>query len=339
MHAVSLPDLDLLDDVDYSPVYKSKRSLHKSGECLKDGLVLKRGRILEIKSNYANIVEIDKQSYTCTLGGRLKQYGFNTSVLTAVGDYVDVDFSQAPVYRIENLLPRKNSLSRFSSGSFQKEIVVAANIDLVIITVSCRMPDLKPGLIDRYLCMARIYDFEPIICITKLDLCEDREGLDETLKYYRDCGFAVVYCSIHSHEGIVELKDILKDRESVFSGQSGTGKSSLINAIEPTLQLATAEVSTFNEKGKHTTSQAILIPWSFGGYLVDTPGIKTINLHSDHKEHIPKVFPGFERFSDMCHFRSCTHTHEENCAVLKAVEDDLVPIERYDSYLRIMESL
>jgi ribosome biogenesis GTPase len=339
LNAVNLPNLDILDEIDYSPVYKSKRTAHKSSERLKNDLELRPGRILEIKSNYANIVDIAGERYSCSLSGRLKQYKFNTKVLTAVGDYVEVDMAKAPDYRIENILPRKNTLSRYDGGTFQKEIIVAANIDQVIITVSWRMPDIKPGLIDRYLCMARIFDFEPIICITKLDLCEDREEVEETLEYYRRIGLEVLLTSIETGEGMEELKTILKDRESVFSGQSGTGKSSLINFIEPQLKLATAEVSNFNEKGKHTTTQAILIPWSFGGYLVDTPGIKTINLHSDHKALIPKVFPGFDAYLDQCQYRSCTHTHEANCAVQRAVETDKIPITRYDSYLRIFESL
>ncbi len=339
LHVVDLPDLDILDDIDYAPKYKSKRTSQKSGECLKNNLELKRGRILEIKSNYANIVDIDGLSYVCSLSGRLKQYQFNTKVLTAVGDFVEVDMAKAPNYRIENILPRKNTLSRYDGGSFQKEILVAANIDQVIITVSWRMPEIKPGLIDRYICMAGIFNFEPVVCITKLDLCEDRDEVEETIDYYRQIGLQVLLTSVQTGEGMAELKGLLTDRESVFSGQSGTGKSSLINYLEPDLKLATAEVSTHNEKGKHTTTQAILIPWSFGGYLVDTPGIKTINLHGDHKELIPKVFPGFDQYTPRCYYRSCSHTHEEKCAVLAAVENEEIPITRYDSYLRIYESL
>lgn len=339
LKVVDLPDIDILDLDDDSPRYKSKRSSEKSNECLKNNLELKRGRVLEIKSNYAVVVDIDGISYSCTLSGRLKQYLFSTKVLAAAGDYVEVDMSKAPVYRIENVIARKNSLSRYDAGTYQREMIVAANIDQVIITVSWRMPDIKPGLIDRYICMASIFKFDPVICITKLDLCEDREEVAEILDYYRAMDYPVLLCSILSGEGMEELRELLKDKESVFSGQSGTGKSSLINYLEPDLQLATSEVSTFNEKGKHTTTQAILIPWSFGGYLVDTPGIKTINLHSSHKDLIPKVFPGFDQFYERCFYRSCTHTHEEQCAVKDAVENDIIPIERYDSYLRIYESL
>ncbi len=339
LNVVDLPDLDILDDIDNSPQYKIKRSGHKSSERLKNGLVLKRGRVLETKSNYAVIVCFDGRNYTCTIGGRLKQYQFNTKVLIAAGDYVDVDMSSPQSYRIENVIERRNTLSRFDEGKFQREIVVAANIDQVIITVSWRMPDIKPGLIDRYLCMAKIYDFEPVICITKSDLCEYPEDLEEVLQYYRFIGVRVLVTSVISGAGMEELREILMERDSVFSGQSGAGKSSLINYLEPDLKLATAEVSSWNEKGKHTTTQATLIPWSFGGYLVDTPGIKTINLHSKHKELIPKVFPGFEAMAERCFYRSCTHTHEEDCAVKEAVETEVLPITRYDSYLRIFESL
>jgi len=339
LNMADLPEESFLEALDLNPQFKSRRTNTKSSQVLKDNLDLRNGRVVEIRSNYNSIVDISGEHFSCTLSGRMKQFSFSTKVLVAVGDRVEVDFSQAPVYRIENILPRVNSLSRFDEGKFQKEIVVAANIDQVVITVSCKMPDLKPGLIDRYLCMAEIYSFDPIVCITKLDLCEDRQSLDDILSYYRSIGCKVLLTSIESGEGLSSLKELLKDRESVFSGQSGAGKSSLINAIEPSLQLATAEVSSYSEKGKHTTSQAILIPWSFGGYLVDTPGIKTINLHQRQKELIPKVFPGFSRYYPNCYFRSCTHRHEDGCAVLEAVENDTIPFCRYESYLRVYDSL
>ncbi len=336
---IDLPDNESLDDIQGTPEYKAKRTSTKSQISLKNNLELKVGRILEIKSNYQNVVDIDGKSYICSLSGRVKQYQFNTNILTSVGDYAEVDMSHAPVYRIENILPRKNSLSRFNEGKFQREIVVASNIDQVIITASWKMPDLKPGLLDRYICLSSIYGIDPVICITKMDLCDYPEDIEHYLGYYQKLGIPLVLTSVKTGEGMEQLKAILKDKESVFSGQSGTGKTSIVNYYEPGLKLSTGEVSHFNEKGRHTTTQAILIPWSFGGYLVDTPGIKTINLHSEHKELIRSVFPGFGELSLGCYYRSCTHTHEEDCAVKKAVESDFVPIERYDSYLRILESI
>ncbi len=336
---ISLPDLEVLDERRETAGYKTRRSAHKQHEIFKSNLKLVKGRICEIKSNYHYLVEAEGKYYTASLSGRLKQFRYGSKALSAVGDYVELDLSNAPVYRIENVLPRSCTLSRYAGGSFQKEIILAANIDQVIITSSWRLPMIKPGLIDRYLCIAALEGISPVIVINKTDLCEDRAELEEAISYYRQAGFRLLCTSVVSGEGMEELRDVLRDKDSVFSGQSGTGKSSLINWLEPELSLPTAEVSNFNEKGKHTTTQALLIPWSFGGHLLDTPGIKTVNLHSDAKAMIPAIFPGFAPLQANCRFRDCTHTHEENCAVLAALEQDLIPIQRYDSYVRILESL
>ncbi|MCD8480280.1 MAG: ribosome small subunit-dependent GTPase A, partial [Candidatus Cloacimonetes bacterium] len=172
----------------------------------------------------------------------------------------------------------------------------------------------------------------------KVDLCEDFEELEECVAYYRQIGCKVILTSSVSGKGMNELKSILMDKDSVFSGHSGAGKSSLINYLEPGIELLTAEVSDYNEKGKHTTTQAVLLPWSFGGHLLDTPGIKTISLHQDDVDVIPKLFPGFDEYYPQCKFRDCTHTQEIGCAVLEAVERGLIDPDRYDSYLGILNS-
>lgn len=330
---------DYYDEHQSDSRHKSKRTSDKSRLSLKKNLNLKKGRVVEIKSNYLNIVRIGDIDFQCSISGRLKQYLFKTKLLTAVGDWVEVDFSNEPDYRIEEILPRNNTLCRFSGDSFQKEIIVASNIDYLVITASWLMPMLKPGLIDRYLCIANINNLKAIICINKIDLCNDRSAAELAMEYYKKLDIPVVFSSTITNEGIQELKVMLTDKDSVFSGQSGTGKTSLINCLEPNLNLAVREVSSYNEKGVHTTSQAQLIKWSFGGNLVDTPGLKTVNLHKNQKNLVPSVFPGFGNYTSECYFRSCTHDHENDCAVKAAVSEGIIPVERYESYLRIMESL
>ena len=336
---ISLPDIDILDDEKDQALFKTARTHNKSMDTFKSGMELVEGRITEIKSNYLYLVEVGSEVFPSNMSGRLKQFLYKSHSLAAVGDRVSLDTSNAPDYRIENVIPRTNALIRYGAGSFQKEIILAANIDQVIITSSWRMPMYKPGLIDRYLCIAGIQGISPIIVINKIDLLEFPDELEEETAYYRSLGIPLVCTSTVDGTGMEELKQLLMGKDSVFTGHSGTGKSTLINYLEPGLNLATAEVSDFNEKGKHTTTQAKLMPWSFGGHLLDTPGIKTISLHADHKQLIPKVFPGFAGLADLCKFKDCSHRHEQDCAVLQAVEDDSIPIERYDSYIGIYEGL
>jgi len=201
------------------------------------------------------------------------------------------------------------------------------------------MPDLKLGLIDRYICAAKIAGISPIICINKIDLAASIEDVKQELLFYEQNNFKVIFTSIIDNTGLDELRDTLINKDSVFSGHSGAGKSSLINILQPEINLKVAEISEYHQKGVHTTTSSKLIPWSFGGYLVDTPGIKTFSLHSKQKQLLPKIFPGFAKYSLDCKFQDCSHTHEIQCGVLNAVENGYIPEERYNSYLRILETL
>ena len=336
---IVVEDLDYYDDIQVSATSKGKRTSEKHGVSYKNDMDLKTGQVVEIKSNYMAIVRIEEQDYVCTVGGRLKQFKFETHMLLAVGDRVEVDFIPEHGFRIEQILPRRNTLSRFSDAAFQKEIIVAANIDILVITVSWLRPMLKPGLIDRYLCLAVLHKITPVICLNKMDLCLDLDKAQAQMKYYESLGLHVIYASTLTSLGMLNLKQLLTGKDTVFSGQSGTGKSSLINWLEPELNLKVDEVSDYNDKGKHSTTQSKLVKWSFGGNLIDTPGLKTVNLHHNQKAEIPLVFPGFSDYAPKCYYRSCQHTHEADCAVLQAVEMGEIPASRYDSYLRIMESL
>ncbi len=314
-----------------------KKTLEKGKISQKSQLNLKKGRILEISSNYRCRVKIESSETICSLSGRLKQINFETRNIISVGDFVNVDISDEP--RIEEILSRKNILSRFSEDSFQTQIILASNVSQVVITSSIKEPVLNLGLIDRFLCSTTINEINPIICINKIDLATNLSELEEELLFYRKNNFEVILTSAVEKIGISEMKNILKNNDTAFVGHSGTGKSSLLNCIQPNLNLQVAKISETSQKGTHTTSSAKLIEWDFGGYLVDTPGIKTFGLHREDSIKLPRIFPGFSSLVDKCKFNNCTHTHEIGCAVKVAVENGNFAEARYESYLRILESL
>jgi len=336
---LDIGEVDSFDDIQRDVLYKGKRAEHKSSKSYKDGMALRQGRIVEIRSNYQCQVDSGGTIHTCNISGRLKQFMFRSKMIAAVGDWVEVDASHEPDMRIEHILPHRNALLRYSETSYQKQIIVAANLDNLVITVSWKLPMLKTGLIDRYLCLAALDGISPVICLNKMDLCEDRQQAESAMHYYTQLAIPVVYTSCVTGEGIASLKSLLQDKVTVFSGQSGTGKSSIINGLEPGLNLLTDTVSNYNEKGKHTTTVARMLPWSFGGHLIDTPGLKTVNLSREDKDILGELFPGFAIYHARCYYRSCTHTHETDCAIKDAVQANLIPSERYQSYLRLRESL
>ncbi|MBW6516119.1 MAG: ribosome small subunit-dependent GTPase A [Candidatus Cloacimonetes bacterium] len=315
-----------------------KRLRVKERKSKKSNTVLKRGRVLEIYSKNYYRVKLSHEEIICPLTGRLKIVDFNNRNIVVVGDYVRVDVAKHP--RIEEIDDRKNSLKRFiDKGNKQLEVLIASNIDQVIITTSCSEPPINLNLVDRYLCAARLSAIKPVICINKIDIADDLELIKGQCQYYFNMQIKVIYCSAETGDGIEELKEVIHHKDSVFSGSSGTGKSSIINRIDPSLKLKTSEISKASFKGKHTTSSSSLIPWSFGGYLIDTPGIKTFGLHKNEKDRIPRIFPGFADWTIECRFSNCQHIREEGCRVLEAKHEGILPEERYQSYLKILSSL
>lgn len=330
-----------IDDFSDDEVIEEKRAEKKIEEkekfSSKKNLKLVLGQVTEIQTNHLFNVRIRSEDHLCTLRGRLKQFNLSTGTPVAVGDFVNIDISGTP--GIEEILPRKTKLSRFSDHSFQKEKIIASNIDQVIITASADEPMLNLGLIDRYICTAHIAEIEPVICINKIDLLSDISVLTEAMKYYSEQNIKIVYVSCILNMGFEKLHTVLKNKTSVFSGHSGVGKSSIINILKPELNLKVAEISFVHNKGVHTTTGSKMIQWDFGGNFIDTPGIKTFGLHRKSKEFIPKVFPGFHTYAVDCKYVDCTHTHEKDCRILEQLESGEIPEERYESYLRILDSL
>ena len=239
---------------------------------------------------------------------------------------------------VREILPRRTTLSRPDPHNPRVERVLAVNVDVVVNVVSVSSPPLRAGLIDRYLVAIQRGGAEPLICVNKIDLLQDRRELD-ALNVYREAGVPVVLCSAATGAGISELLTALTGLTCVFSGQSGVGKSSVLNAVCPSLALATKAVSEAHNKGRHTTTSSSLHVLANGTRVIDTPGIRQFGLWEISAEELGAYFREFGRFSLGCLYANCTHTHEPGCEVKEAVLRGGIAQARFDAYLRIRQSL
>ncbi len=234
---------------------------------------------------------------------------------------------------IEAVEPRGGQLRRLVNRRIH---TIVANVDQAIIVSSAAQPSLKPHLIDRYIVASHAGDIKPIVCINKCDLAAGDET-SQVAQRYRDLGYVMVLTSALTGEGIDELRTLLKDKASVIAGQSGVGKSSLLNAIQSGLKLQVGDIVEQTQKGRHTTTTALLHRLDVGGYVIDTPGVKSFDLSIVDRDEFEAYFVEFiERVKD-CKFPDCTHTHEIQCAIKRAVEKGEIHIERYESYVRMYE--
>jgi len=246
----------------------------------------------------------------------------------------DPRLAQAGEAMIERVEPRHGILTR---ASRKREQVLVANVDQLVIVMSLFEPDLKPHLIDRYLACAQRGGLQPIVCLNKADLA-NCEAFIPLIGGYAQLGVPVIFTSARTGMGVDRLRESLTGRATAFSGQSGVGKSSLLNALQPELGLSVREVSDVNQKGRHTTTTAELIHLNGGGWVVDTPGVRQFELWDIIPEEVEGFFVEFRPFVPLCAFPDCTHTHEERCAVKRAVSRRQISPRRYHSYLGMFAS-
>jgi ribosome biogenesis GTPase / thiamine phosphate phosphatase len=291
------------------------------------------GRVLRNHGLDSVVQADDGRQLRCKVRRLLKTLTTDERNIVATGDRVWIQESLNGEGVIERIEPRHGLLTRASRG---REHVLVANVDQVVIVIALKEPELKPHLIDRYLASAAQGGIRPIICLNKADLIDPVET-QPLVGLYSQLGIPTLLTSATTGQGMPRLRHLLQGRESVFSGQSGVGKSSLLNAIQPGLALHVRTVSETNQKGRHTTTTAQLLQLDFGGWVVDTPGIRQFELWDIRSEEIEGFFTEFRPYVALCAFPDCTHTHEDRCAVKDAVALRRISEQRYFSYLGMCE--
>ena len=255
----------------------------------------------------------------------------------SVGDYVKIRRLDSNTGLIEEILPRQSELSRRDASSNAKKLVqqtLLANLDQVIIVLAAAQPDPHFGFLDRYLTICESAHLTSVICINKVDLPHSPD-VDKDASLYQALGYTVLWTSINTNQGIDELRALLRAHTSLFTGPSGVGKSSLVNAIEPGMALRTGLVSDVTGKGKHTTTGSQLYPLSGGGWLADSAGIRALAGWNISPEELPGCFVEFRPYLGECFYADCAHIDEDGCAIIQAVNDGLIDERRYRSYQRI----
>ncbi len=300
-----------------------------------DQAVCRAGRVLAVHGLLSHVQAEDGVVYQCATRRLLKTLSTDQRHVLAAGDRVlfrPVANTDPPEGLIERIEPRRGTISRQSKGRLQ---VLVTNVDQLAIVASVVETPLKPNLIDRLLVAAEKGGVEPLVCINKIDLC-DPARLQPLVGVYAQMGYRVVLTSAVTGFGLERLARALKDRQTVIAGQSGVGKSSLLNAIDPGLKLRVRPVSAETRKGRHTTSTARLFPLAGGGYVVDTPGMRQFEPWDVIAEEVAGFFPDFRPYVSLCRFPDCTHTHEEACALKQAVAAGRLDLRRYESYCRLV---
>lgn len=295
------------------------------------------GRVIKSFGNRFIVITAEG-TFDCSLRGKFRLSELKELSPVAVGDRVSIALEEPPYGVIEKVYERKNKLSRPDIHKPEWEQIIVTNCDQLIVVASVSRPKLKYGTIDRFLVAGEAAGLDCAIALTKTDLATPG-SYDRVVEVYRTAGYTVIPTSVLDGNGINDLRKCVQLKTSIFSGHSGVGKSSLLNALEPGLGLRTKIVSESTDRGQHTTTYVELHPLSFGGYIADTPGIRAIGLWKVTPEDMPHLYREFRPYLGRCRFHNCLHIGEPNCRIKQAVEEGAIAPERYDGYARIRNTL
>lgn len=296
------------------------------------------GLVVKSTGSWYSVRIEDSEVIECRLKGKIRLDDRKTTNPVAVGDIVDLERDKDGSNQISRIHPRKNYIIRKSINLSKQAHIIASNIDQAILVATIVAPRTSLGFIDRFLVTAEAYQIPAKIIFNKKDIL-DEEMLtlqEEVVQLYRHIGYDCYEVSAFDTHDIESLKSLLKDKTSLISGHSGVGKSTLVNAIEPNLELKTGDISSAHLKGTHTTTFAELFPLSFGGNIIDSPGIKELGLVEMKKEEVAHYFPEMALKMNDCKFNNCIHVNEPGCAIIKGTEQGDISPERYQSYLGIL---
>lgn len=283
----------------------------------------------------------DREEIKCKVKGNFRIKGIRTTNPVAVGDVVEVG-APGPdgVAFITAVVPRRNYIIRRSINLSKSAHIIAANLDCALLVATLAHPTTSFTFIDRFLATAEAYNVPAVLVINKIDLlCDegDDELLDAVLYLYRSIGYTALAVSAETGEGLDELREILRDKTTLFSGNSGVGKTTLINALIPGLDLKTGEISAAHDTGMHTTTFSEMYDLPGGGEIIDTPGVRGFGVVEFNREEVGHFFPEIFKLAQDCRFGNCTHTHEPGCAVLAALDENRIAQSRYTSYMSILD--
>ena len=300
------------------------------------------GIVYKSTGSWYTVKAEDNQFYDCRIKGKFRMKGIKSTNPIAVGDVVDFEIdetSDAITGSIHNIHDRKNYIVRKSVNLSKQTHIIASNIDIVFLLVTINNPVTTTSFIDRFLVTAEAYHIKAVLIFNKVDTYDDAT-LDEQLflQYtYNQIGYECLRVSATAKKGLDQLKEMMEGKVCMFSGHSGVGKSTLVNALEPNLNLKTKEISDLHQQGQHTTTFAEMFDLSFNSKIIDTPGIRGFGIVDMEKSEIKGYFPEFFELENQCKFNNCLHKDEPNCAIKNALEEDKIAWSRYKSYLQILE--